>query len=85
MKKDWNKTLLRIAFWLGVEIVLNFFQLDTLSDYSEFVFERKILLGRTEVVQAIIQSKQAINFKIDKTILNQRYLQQYAFKLGHFY
>ena len=50
-----KKTLLRITFWFSVEIVLNFLQLDTLSDYSEFVFERKVLLSRTVVVQVIGQ------------------------------
>ena len=53
MKKYWKKTLLRITFWLSVEIVLNLLQLDTLSDYSEFVFERKVLLSRTAVVRVI--------------------------------
>ena len=54
MRSQWKKSLLRIAFWLGAEIVLNLLNLDTLSDYSEFLFEKKVLVTRTEIVDLII-------------------------------
>jgi hypothetical protein len=37
----WKKLLIRVSLWLVTEISLNCLGLDTLADYSEFVFERK--------------------------------------------
>ncbi|MDJ0704047.1 MAG: hypothetical protein QNJ46_12260 [Leptolyngbyaceae cyanobacterium MO_188.B28] len=40
MKKHWRQSLFRIVLWISAEIVLNLLNLDTLSDYSEFLFEK---------------------------------------------
>ncbi|MGH2416283.1 MAG: hypothetical protein ACRDEA_21850 [Microcystaceae cyanobacterium] len=50
MKSPWKKSLLKITLWLTAEILLNFLNLDTLSDYSEFVFEPKIFIAHPQVV-----------------------------------
>ncbi|WP_181256635.1 hypothetical protein [Merismopedia glauca] len=41
---QWQKILVKISLWLVTELVLNFVGLDNLADYSEFVFERDIIL-----------------------------------------
>lgn len=43
METNWQKGLGKIAVWLMIEILLNFLGLDTLANYSEFLFERKVL------------------------------------------
>lgn len=40
MQVQWKKLLAKIIVWLAAEILLNFLGLDTLADYSEFVFDR---------------------------------------------
>ena len=42
MSQKWKKILVRIMVWMSAEIVLNLLNLDTLSDYSEFLLERQI-------------------------------------------
>lgn len=44
MKKQWRQSLFRIVLWISAEILLNLLNLDTLSDYSEFLFEKPFLL-----------------------------------------
>ncbi len=41
MKTQWQQILVKITFWLIVEIFLNLLGLDNLADYSEFIFEGK--------------------------------------------
>ncbi|MDY6786364.1 MAG: hypothetical protein SW833_28270 [Cyanobacteriota bacterium] len=36
--------LIRITIWIAAEILLNFLGLDNLADYSEFVFEKDIIV-----------------------------------------
>jgi hypothetical protein len=43
MKKQWKKVWVKVATWLVAEIILNLSGLDTLADYSEFLFERSLL------------------------------------------
>lgn len=43
MEANWQTGLGKIAVWLIVEILLNILGLDTLANYSEFLFERKAL------------------------------------------
>jgi hypothetical protein len=43
MKAQWKKGLVEITVWLIAEIILNLLGLDNLADYSEFVFERKVM------------------------------------------
>ena len=40
MKVKWKTLLFRASVWLIVEISLNLLGLDSLADYSEFVFDR---------------------------------------------
>ena len=40
MKIRWKKLLTNSFMWLSAEIFLNCIGLDTVADYSEFVFDR---------------------------------------------
>jgi hypothetical protein len=40
MLVNWHETLVKTAMWMVVEIYLDFVGLDSLADYSEFIFER---------------------------------------------
>ncbi len=44
MKIYWKTLLVRITIWLVLEIGLNFLGLDSLADYSEFLFEKRFTL-----------------------------------------
>ncbi|MDJ0687217.1 MAG: hypothetical protein QNJ41_01790 [Xenococcaceae cyanobacterium MO_188.B32] len=41
MNSQWQHSILKISFWVIVELLLNLLNLDTLGDYSEFIFEQK--------------------------------------------
>jgi hypothetical protein len=45
MKIVWKKSLIRATVWLAAEIILNCVGLDDMADYSEFVFERPIIVS----------------------------------------
>ncbi len=40
----WKKLLARTTLWLVAEISLNFIGIDDLADYSEFIFERNLVV-----------------------------------------
>jgi hypothetical protein len=40
----WRKSLVKVIIWLVLEIVLNFLGIDDLADYSEFIFERDVIV-----------------------------------------
>jgi hypothetical protein len=42
MKLEWKKVLVKSTVWLAAEIILNLLGLDTLADYSEFLYEQEI-------------------------------------------
>ncbi len=44
MKVRWNLLILRLGTWLILEIALNFVGLDDFADYSEFIFERDVIV-----------------------------------------
>ena len=44
MKIHWKKLLVRTTVWLVTEICLNFLGIDDLADYSDFIFERNIIV-----------------------------------------
>ena len=50
MNKQWQRSLFRIALWICTEIVLNLLNLDTLSDYSEFLFEKHFAVTSPRIV-----------------------------------
>lgn len=44
MSQSKNKILFKIFVWLIAEIILNFVGLDDLADYSEYIFERNLVM-----------------------------------------
>jgi len=44
MEIKWKKLFARTMVWLAAEILLNFLGLDNLADYSEFVFEKHVVV-----------------------------------------
>ena len=44
MRGLWLKIIAKLMFWLLAEIVLNFIGVDDLADYSEFVFDKKLMV-----------------------------------------
>jgi hypothetical protein len=45
MKTGWKTVAFKVITWLVVEIILNAVGLDTLADYSEFVFEQEVMVN----------------------------------------
>ena len=43
MEIRWKRLLTKALIWLAAEILLNTIGLDTLADYSEFVFEQNAI------------------------------------------
>jgi hypothetical protein len=41
MRVRWKKLLAKTLIWLAIEICLNVLGLDTLADYSEFIYLRQ--------------------------------------------
>ena len=44
MKVQWKKLLVQTTLWLVAEIWLNFLGIDNLADYSEFIFEKHVIV-----------------------------------------
>ncbi len=44
MNVQWKKLLVKVTLWLAFEIWLNFMGLDDVADYSEYIFERHVIL-----------------------------------------
>ena len=44
MEIRWKTLLTKALIWLAAEIILNTIGLDTLADYSEFVFEPNTII-----------------------------------------
>ena len=42
MKLEWKKVLVKSTVWLAAEIILNLLGVDTLADYSEFLYEQEV-------------------------------------------
>lgn len=40
MSRTWKNLVIKTTLWIAAEILLNCMGLDTIADYSEFVFER---------------------------------------------
>ena len=43
MDIKWKKLVFRVSVWLTFELFLECVGLDTIADYSEFVFERDLI------------------------------------------
>lgn len=41
MKVQWKKVLVKTIVWLAVEFTLNLLGIDSLADYSEFIYEQQ--------------------------------------------
>ncbi len=55
MNTQWHKILVKITFWLILEILLNVLGLDSLADYSEFVFEGDCIAVNTYTPQVTVK------------------------------
>lgn len=44
MSIKWNKLLAYLFLWIVSEVILNVTGLDDLADYSEFLFDRKLIV-----------------------------------------
>ena len=44
MNVKWKRLLVKIIIWLTAEIALNLVGLDDLADYSEFIFEKHVIV-----------------------------------------
>ena len=44
MNRSWRILLFKTTVWLVAEILLNFLGLDDLADYSEFLFEKNVIV-----------------------------------------
>ena len=44
MNVRWKKLLMTTTIWLATEIWFNFLGIDNLADYSEFIFERNLIV-----------------------------------------
>ena len=44
MQIKWKKFLTQTLLWLVAEVLLNSIGLDTLADYSEFVFDKNAIV-----------------------------------------
>jgi hypothetical protein len=55
MNTQWQKILVKITFWLILEILLNLLGLDSLADYSEFLFEGHSMAGNNYTSQVTIE------------------------------
>jgi len=42
MKVHWKTVFVKTTIWLAAEIILNLFGLDSLADYSEFLYEQDV-------------------------------------------
>lgn len=50
MQTQWKGILVRVTIWLALEILLNFLGLDTLIDYSEFVFSKNTIIIDSQIL-----------------------------------
>lgn len=44
MKVKWKVLLTKSVIWLLAEILLNTIGLDTIADYSEYIFDRNVIV-----------------------------------------
>ncbi len=51
MKVRWKKLLTNSLIWLTAEICFNCLGLDTIADYSEFVFDRNYVSYQSYIVE----------------------------------
>jgi hypothetical protein len=54
MKTQWNKLWVKTISWLVIEIILNLLGLDNLADYSEFIFEKEVMIATVRHQMSIV-------------------------------
>jgi|GEM_PF-792914 len=47
MQMKWKRVFAKTLVWIAAEIALNLLGLDNLADYSEFLFEREVIVVMT--------------------------------------
>lgn len=58
MNVQWKKLFVKTTIWLAAEIFLNVLGLDTLADYSEFIYEQDVLaLGHLARPAIVMRSR----------------------------
>jgi hypothetical protein len=56
MWMKWKTPIAKVAVWILLELILNLLGLDTLADYSEFLFHtRSISLTNSAITQSKIR------------------------------
>jgi len=50
----WRKLFVETSAWVTAEVMLNVVGLDNLADYSEFVFQSKVIADATEAFSNLI-------------------------------
>lgn len=58
MKGNWQKVGAKITVWLLLEILLNLVGLDTMADYSEYVFTQEQTVERKSLCCYVTLQKQ---------------------------
>ena len=56
MKRQWKKVGIKVTTWLAAEIILNLLGLDNLADYSEFIFDKKVLIAKRKDNMTVVVS-----------------------------
>ncbi|MGK7913623.1 MAG: hypothetical protein AB4050_19385 [Synechococcus sp.] len=52
----YRQNAIRIGIWLVAEVLLNFYGLDNLADYSEYVFERGYGGMSVQALQIVVEA-----------------------------
>ncbi|MDJ0702970.1 MAG: hypothetical protein QNJ46_06775 [Leptolyngbyaceae cyanobacterium MO_188.B28] len=56
MQVKWRELLLKTSIWITAEIMLSLIGLDNLADYSEFIFQNRVMPHIGEVVANLTTS-----------------------------
>jgi len=54
MNRQWKKVCIKVTTWLAAEIILNLLGLDNLADYSEFVFDKEVLITKRNQKMTVV-------------------------------
>lgn len=62
MKTQWKKLWVKATTWLVAEIILNLIGLDNLADYSEFIFDRELIMATYHPQVTVVVSSHCLQF-----------------------
>ncbi|NET54941.1 MAG: hypothetical protein F6K47_01665 [Symploca sp. SIO2E6] len=54
MKRQWQRVCIKVTTWLAAEIILNLLGLDNLADYSEFIFDKEVLIAKRNQKMTVV-------------------------------